>query len=241
MRRRVLTWHPFRSWPPLSASPPRSWEDLAAFALLWVLRSSDGPPSCEGVEARKDEMSGCLPICASVPHLHAAPSKRDASNYASHSQVGGARLVMLRDTDHAPVSRPTTKERAGGGPRSTMDLSLVEPAEDKTGKRVRCGECQGCMGEDCGHCANCADKPKFGGAGTPERPETSFAREAFPSLVRAHLSTRGSARVRFLSQVSKSRRASPAAASMSSPLASRRSPPRQRRGQNQTRASRPCR
>ena len=28
-----------------------------------------------------------------------------------------------------------------------MDLSLVEPAEDKTGKRVRCGECQGCMGE----------------------------------------------------------------------------------------------
>ena len=27
----------------------------------------------------------------------------------------GARLVMLRDTDHAPVSRPTTKERAGGG------------------------------------------------------------------------------------------------------------------------------
>ena len=115
MRRRVLTWHPFRSWPPLSASPPRSWEDLAAFALLWVLRSSDGPPSCEGVEVRKDEMSGCLPICASVPHLHAAPSKRDASNYASHSQVRGARLVMLRDTDHAPVSRPTTKERAGGG------------------------------------------------------------------------------------------------------------------------------
>lgn len=38
-------------------------------------------------------------------------------------------------------------------------------ADDKSAKRVRCGECRGCMGDDCGHCANCADKPKFGGAG----------------------------------------------------------------------------
>ena len=165
------------------------------------------------------------------------PSKHGCVDYASHPGARWAWGVIP-----GPGARITPpKERAGALSRSTMDLSLVEPAEDKTGKRVRCGECQGCMGEDCGHCANCADKPKFGGAGTPERPETSFAREAFPSLVRAHLSTRGSARVRFLSQVSKSRRASPAAASMSSPLASRRSPPRQRRGQNQTRASRPCR
>ena len=38
-------------------------------------------------------------------------------------------------------------------------------AEDRSAKRTRCGECSGCLGEDCGKCANCADKPKFGGAG----------------------------------------------------------------------------
>lgn len=49
-------------------------------------------------------------------------------------------------------------------PASTM-LAGWEPTEDKLVKRVRCGECRGCLGEDCGTCANCADKPKFGGQG----------------------------------------------------------------------------
>ena len=31
-------------------------------------------------------------------------------------------------------------------------------------KRTRCGDCDGCqVGEDCGTCSNCLDKPKFGG------------------------------------------------------------------------------
>ena len=36
-------------------------------------------------------------------------------------------------------------------------------------KRARCGECAGCLGVDCGSCPNCADKPKFGGTGEPNR------------------------------------------------------------------------
>lgn len=33
----------------------------------------------------------------------------------------------------------------------------------------RCGECEGCMRDDCGQCAACADKPKFGGRGSKKK------------------------------------------------------------------------
>ena len=39
-----------------------------------------------------------------------------------------------------------------------------------TGKRrSRCGECEGCLAQDCGQCPYCADKPKFGGPGTKKQ------------------------------------------------------------------------
>ena len=31
------------------------------------------------------------------------------------------------------------------------------------------GECEGCMRDDCGQCAACADKPRFGGRGTKKK------------------------------------------------------------------------
>jgi hypothetical protein len=33
-------------------------------------------------------------------------------------------------------------------------------------RRRRCGECAGCLGEDCGLCRYCRDRPAFGGKGT---------------------------------------------------------------------------
>lgn len=36
-------------------------------------------------------------------------------------------------------------------------------------KTRRCGECEGCMRDDCGQCAPCADKPRFGGPGTKKK------------------------------------------------------------------------
>lgn len=41
----------------------------------------------------------------------------------------------------------------------------VQEATPRKGRRSRrCGQCPGCqVPEDCGHCANCLDKPKFGG------------------------------------------------------------------------------
>jgi len=36
-------------------------------------------------------------------------------------------------------------------------------------KSRRCGECEGCMRDDCGQCVPCADKPRFGGPGTKKK------------------------------------------------------------------------
>lgn len=39
----------------------------------------------------------------------------------------------------------------------------------KASKSRRCGECEGCMRDDCGQCQACADKPRFGGPGTKKK------------------------------------------------------------------------
>tara|TARA_B100001109_G_C18769959_1_gene430186 strand:+ start:50 stop:532 length:483 start_codon:yes stop_codon:yes gene_type:complete len=39
--------------------------------------------------------------------------------------------------------------------------------------RFSCGNCEDCMIGDCGTCANCLDKPKFGGPGTRKRACTA--------------------------------------------------------------------
>ena len=44
-------------------------------------------------------------------------------------------------------------KKANGAPRQ------------KRPRSVRCGQCDGCLRDDCGTCKNCVDKPKFGGIG----------------------------------------------------------------------------
>jgi len=55
-------------------------------------------------------------------------------------------------------------------------LLMLGKESDKTYKvdrnrssRFRCGVCKHCMSLDCGKCANCLDKIKFGGTGKRKR------------------------------------------------------------------------
>ncbi|TRY61413.1 hypothetical protein TCAL_14979 [Tigriopus californicus] len=45
----------------------------------------------------------------------------------------------------------------------------VYGASASAAKSRRCGECEGCMRDDCGECVPCKDKPRFGGRGTKKR------------------------------------------------------------------------
>ncbi len=36
---------------------------------------------------------------------------------------------------------------------------------EAVGRKVNCGNCDGCLAQDCAKCINCRDKVKFGGPG----------------------------------------------------------------------------
>ena len=46
-----------------------------------------------------------------------------------------------------------------------MKLGVVR----KRRRAYGCGECPGCVRDDCGQCRNCRDKVKFGGPGTKKQ------------------------------------------------------------------------
>ena len=50
--------------------------------------------------------------------------------------------------------------------KTICNLTLLCFIAGNRRKRTRCGDCHGCqVGEDCGTCSNCLDKPKYGGTG----------------------------------------------------------------------------
>ena len=53
--------------------------------------------------------------------------------------------------------------------RAKHQMSAVYGSSAKAGKTRRCGECEGCMRDDCGQCAACVDKPRFGGRGSKKK------------------------------------------------------------------------
>ena len=52
-----------------------------------------------------------------------------------------------------------------GSPSAAPRPAYVYGASSSAKKLRRCGECEGCLREDCGSCEICADKPRFGGPG----------------------------------------------------------------------------
>merc|ERR1719419_1585178 len=63
-----------------------------------------------------------------------------------------------------PIRSPATKPSGLGGERGPRP-GYVYGASASAKKIRRCGECEGCMREDCGKCEICLDKPRFGGPG----------------------------------------------------------------------------
>ena len=48
-------------------------------------------------------------------------------------------------------------------------MLAVYGSSEKALKSRRCGECEGCMRDDCGTCVACMDKPRFGGRGSKKK------------------------------------------------------------------------
>jgi hypothetical protein len=77
-----------------------------------------------------------------------------------------------------------SRVKGNRGPRKTADavdkktrakhnMVAVYGSSVRATKNRRCGECEGCMRDDCGQCVACADKPRFGGKGTKKKACTA--------------------------------------------------------------------
>ena len=72
-------------------------------------------------------------------------------------------VVTIRQDD------PVTTIQSDGTVVKQRKTNYVYGAKASAAKSRRCGECEGCMRDDCGQCPACLDKPKFGGRGTKKR------------------------------------------------------------------------
>ena len=78
---------------------------------------------------------------------------------------------VFNSTPRKPRSAPVTPQ---GEPkekkvRAKHKMLAVYGSSDRASKSRRCGECEGCMRDDCGNCAACRDKPRFGGKGSKKK------------------------------------------------------------------------
>lgn len=64
----------------------------------------------------------------------------------------------------------TTRGRPAKSARqTTVDEEKKKPEPEQKRRGRGCGQCEGCLREDCGTCTFCRDKPKFGGPGTKKQ------------------------------------------------------------------------
>lgn len=69
-------------------------------------------------------------------------------------------VVVPKSENNPPTDGSATKKKPA---------DYVYGASASAAKSRRCGECEGCMRDDCGECIPCKDKPRFGGRGTKKR------------------------------------------------------------------------
>lgn len=91
-------------------------------------------------------------------------------------QVGATKNTKRQHS--SPAKSKTAKESSPADkakkPKSdTLNKSQrsmgVYGGSSTAAKVRRCGECEGCMRDDCGQCIPCKDKPRFGGQGTKKK------------------------------------------------------------------------
>jgi len=93
------------------------------------------------------------------------PTKKTNSNISSTTTDNRSKIKS--------ANSPTKK--SGSEPKKDPVKSRVHGQHGVYGgsptaaKSRRCGECEGCMRDDCGQCIPCADKPRFGGPGTKKK------------------------------------------------------------------------
>ena len=82
--------------------------------------------------------------------------------------LGGSFLVVMHTAAGEP-DESNTRWCTAWDENSVWRRIAGQPqwARTRPGKRTRrCGQCAGCVAQDCGVCSACRDKPKFGGRGT---------------------------------------------------------------------------
>jgi len=79
--------------------------------------------------------------------------------------------TVVSPVKSSPIPRPqkTADPLLEKKPRAKHRMVNAYGSSGKAAKTRRCGECEGCMRDDCGQCAACADKPRFGGRGTKKK------------------------------------------------------------------------
>ena len=86
--------------------------------------------------------------------------KKDKNSEDSNSKRSAGR----------PKVKPTTPQSAKANKSpSSIKITGVYGGSSNAAKVRRCGECEGCMMDDCGTCINCQDKVRFGGKGTKKK------------------------------------------------------------------------
>lgn len=126
--------------------------------------SSDSSSNGSDEEAKTTKPTAAEDVKAS-PRVRAQP-KKYADDY-----------VTLQTPKGTPPSKRVTPKRASTSKGRTTKEPLRQTEEKRKSeinaqnslsgkKRGRgCGQCPGCLREDCGKCTFCQDKPKFGGPG----------------------------------------------------------------------------
>lgn len=81
---------------------------------------------------------------------------------------GAAKSKVVYVQSPGDKKKPAPKSK-GADPLKTRVHLGVYGGSATAAKLRRCGECEGCMRDDCGTCYACADKPRFGGKGTKKK------------------------------------------------------------------------
>ena len=109
-----------------------------------------------------------------TPRLRSQPVK-----YVDEMQKFQAGSNSSKGTSTPSTAQQKATPKAGGGStsrgrpakatRQTGDVEKKKPETEQRRRGRGCGQCEGCLREDCGTCTFCRDKPKFGGPGTKKQ------------------------------------------------------------------------